>query len=101
MEIGFQWIFETISTHGLAGVLLVMFLVYGRKFLNSVMDRYCRELDKKDATINNHLDHVNNSLNAVCTQTIVTKQALDNGFERVVDAINTQTQILKPKIKEE
>ena len=101
MDASMQWIFDVISIHGLAIVLLVMFLIYGRKFLNNVLDRYCKELDKKDITINNHLDHVNQTLHSVSTQTVLNKESLDRGFDRVVEAINTQTKILGKRDKED
>jgi len=97
----YQWIFNAITNHGLAVVLVIVFVIYGRKFINSVMDRYVKELDKKDATINNHLNHVEIAVNNQNIQLATQKETLDNGFNRVVDAINAQTQYIVKKDEKE
>ena len=97
----YQWIFNEITNHGLAVVLVIVFVIYGRKFINSVMDRYVKELDKKDATINNHLNHVEIAVNNQNIQLATQKETLDNGFNRVVDAINAQTQYIVKKDEKE
>ena len=96
----YQWIFNAITNHGLAVVLVIVFVIYGRKFI-SVMDRYVKELDKKDATINNHLNHVEIAVNNQNIQLATQKETLDNGFNRVVDAINAQTQYIVKKDEKE
>ena len=97
----YQWIFNAITNHGLAVVLVIVFVIYGRKFINGVMDRYVKELDKKDATINNHLNHVEIAVNNQNIQLATQKETLDNGFNRVVDAINAQTQYIVKKDEKE
>jgi hypothetical protein len=91
----FAMIMEAVANNGLAIVLVVLFVIYGRKFVNKIIDNYTVQLKSKDKVINNHLAHVDDSLNRVCAQCAVNKETLNQGFNRVVDAIDRQTRSLK------
>lgn len=98
----FGAIMEAISNNGLAIVLVVVFVFYGRSFINKVIDRYANELNCKNTTINNHLAHLNDAVNIQCVEHAKGKEAMDQGFNRVVEAINAQTMIIaKIKLEED
>ena len=102
-------IFESAANWGLGIVLSIIIIIMFKKFLNKFMDSVTQEriiykefINKQGVTIDNHLDHLTDSVTVLSQKINDMNKTLGEqnmnttiGFDRVVDAIVSQTELIK------
>jgi len=82
---------------GLGIVLAIILVFIFKAVLMKVLDMAKQQLLKKDEIIENHISHLTNAVNTNNKELIKNTGKMDSGFDRVVNAIEAQTNILKDK----
>lgn len=95
---------EAVGKWGLGIVLALILVFMFRRFLNRVMDSMSEErnnykelINRQGNTIDNHISHVHEKLGEVNVSLGEQKECLNQGFQRVCEAIKSQTEILSKK----
>jgi hypothetical protein len=109
MEHAIQFLIEAAGKWGLGIVLALIIVLMFRRFLMRYFDlverngiRYQQIVDRQNDTIDNHITHLTQSVEAVTkglnkNNIALAKQgeSLNQGFNRIVDAINNQTRTIE------
>ena len=89
---------------GIAGVLLWQLSRIISNFMRDTKEEranYMKIIEGQSAHSDNHISHLDESITKQSKEIATQSEKLDNGFDRTVEAIKSQTELLKEVVKKE
>lgn len=105
---GLEIILPSLVQYGvgatIAGVLLwILHRILANFMVGLQEDRknYMKIIESQTVHANNHIQHLDESIKAQSREIVSQKKQIEHGFDRTVEAIKSQTEILKAVVKNE
>ncbi len=103
---GWDIIFSTLIQYGIGGCVAGVLLWILSRILSNFMDKqkqdtanYMTIIEGQKVHADNHINHLDESVKDQSKEIAAQGQKLDAGFDRTVEAIKSQTELLKEVVR--
>lgn len=103
---GLEVIIPTLVQYGVGTAIAGVLLWILHKILSNFMEglkedrkNYMKIIESQTIHANNHIAHLDESIKQQSREIVAQKKEIEGGFDRTVEAIKSQTEILKAVVK--